>query len=162
MNWQTLLLSPEGRMSQGSFWLCALILFVAWVLSHLFHVFAPIIWLLLLYMWICVYAKRLHDFGRSAWLILLPAVVGMGAVFMGLLFGGLSAIGAIVAMATHGGEPSAWAAMFAGLGIMLAFLAVAGVAKVIFLLWVGLSPGDPGDNRYGPPPAPATAANPAA
>lgn len=160
MNWKTLLLSPEGRMSQGDFWICALILFVAWVISHLFHVFAPLIWLLLVYMWVCVYAKRLHDFGKSAWLILVPFVVAAGAFFLGLVFGGLSAIGAIFAMITHGTEPSAWATMFAGLGIMLAFVGFAAVAKLAFLLWVGLSPSDPGDNRYGPPPVHAAAARP--
>ncbi len=32
------------------------------------------------------------------------------------------------------------------------FLCIAGVAKIVFLLWVGLSAGDRGDNRYGPPP----------
>jgi hypothetical protein len=65
-------------------------------------------------------------------------------------------------MMTGGAETSSWATIFAGLGIMLAFFAVAGAAKFIFLLWVGLSPGDPGENRFGPPPGPASATTPTA
>jgi uncharacterized membrane protein YhaH (DUF805 family) len=160
MNWQTRLLSPEGRMSQKDFWMSALVLFVAWVVSHAFHVFAFLIWLLLIFMWVCVYAKRLHDFGKSGWLTLLPFIVGAAAVTLGLIFGGLGAIGAVFAMITHGVEPSSWATMFAGFGIMAVFLCIAALAKFIFLLWVGLSPGDPGENRYGPPPDQAPAPSP--
>ena len=152
MNWQTLLLSPEGRISQKDFWIGVLVLVCLWLVSHFLHVLAPLIWLLLVYPWVCIYAKRLHDFGKSGWLVLLPIVVGIGALCLGLLFGGLGAIGALVAIFTNGAEPSAWAAVFAGLGIMLAFLGLAAIAKLVFMLWVGLSPGDPGDNRYGPPP----------
>jgi uncharacterized membrane protein YhaH (DUF805 family) len=162
MNWQTLLLSPEGRMRQSDFWICVLILLAAWIVSPLLHLLAPIVWLLLVYMWICVCAKRLHDFGKSAWLILIPIVAGALAVGMGWMFGGLSAFGALWTMATGDSGSASWAAIFAGLGIMLAWFAVAAAVKFIFLLWVGLSPGDAGDNRFGPPPGPASAPTPTA
>ena len=152
MDWRTLFLSPEGRMNQKDYWIGMLILFVAWVLSHALHLLAPIVWLLLIYPGVCVYAKRLHDSGRSAWLILVPVVIGAAAFILAVIFGGVGVIGALGTMATLGSAPAAWGALFAGIGVMLAFLGVAAVAKLIFLLWVGLSPGDPGDNAYGPPP----------
>ena len=162
MDWKTLFLSPEGRMGQRDYWIGMLILFVIWFLSPALHLLAPLTWLLLIYPGVCVYAKRLHDCGRSGWLILLPVVVAWAAFLLGLLFGGVGVIGALVTMATLGTSPTAWATLFAGLWVMLAFLSVAALAKLAFLLWVGLSPGDPGENRYGPPPVSLTTAPPTA
>ena len=152
MHWQTLFFSAEGRIGRKAFWTAALVLFVAWILSHLLHIFAPLIWLVLIYVWVCVYAKRLHDFGRSAVLILLPFVVIFIALTAAVVFGGLSVIGLLIAGAMHGIDPSGWAVMFGGLGVMAVCLAIAGLAKVLFLLWVGLTPGDPTANSYGPAP----------
>jgi uncharacterized membrane protein YhaH (DUF805 family) len=93
MNWQTMLLSPEGRMRQSDFWICVLILFGVWIVSPLLHLLAPIIWLVLIYVWVCICSKRLHDFGKTAWLILVPIVVGAIAMCLGWMFGGVSASG---------------------------------------------------------------------
>ena len=152
MHWQSLFFSAEGRIGRREFWIAALILFIAWIVSHLFHILAPLIWIGLLYVWICVYAKRLHDFGKSAVMILAPFVVIFIALAAAVVFGGLGVIGMLVAAAMHGLEPSSWTVMFGGLGVMVICLTVAGLAKIIFLLWVGLSPGDAGTNQYGPPP----------
>jgi len=163
MNWQTLFLSPEGRIGQKDYWIGVLILIVAWVLSHALHVLAPIVWLLLIYPWVCVIAKRLHDFGKSGWLILVPVGVGIVAVIMALVFGGFTAISAIYS-AWSGGleEPANWAVLIGAVGIMLAFLGLAALVKLVFLLWVGLSAGDPAPNQYGPPPGAVIAPTPAA
>jgi uncharacterized membrane protein YhaH (DUF805 family) len=45
--------------------------------------------------------------------------------------------------------------------VAAAFLLLAVVVKLVFLLWVGLSRGDPGPNRYGPPPGEASTSPPA-
>ena len=37
-------------------------------------------------------------------------------------------------------------------GTIAARYAPAAMFKIVFILWVGLSSGDPGPNRYGPPP----------
>lgn len=149
MDWQALFLSADGRIGRKDFWIGALILMVAWLLAPVFHLLAPIVWLLLLYPWVCVFSKRLHDFGRSGFLIVVPFLVGAVAVALGLAFGGAAALGSLWA-AAFGGAVS-WAMVIGGLGVMAGFLALAGVAKVIFILWVGLSPSDPGPNLYGPP-----------
>ena len=162
MSWKDLFLSANGRVGQGAFWIGFLILVGAWVVSHLFLVLAPVIWLALLYPWVCLFAKRLHDFGRSGWLILVPFVVAVVAVTCAFVFGGIGAMGTIWTIATEGEEPSAWATAISGMGAMLGFLAVAGLVKVAFILWVGLSKGADGPNAYGPPAGPLGAAPPAA
>lgn len=156
MDWRTLYLSADGRIGQKDFWLGALILFVIWVLTPLLHILAPLAWLLLLYPWTCVFAKRLHDFGRSGFLILVPFVVGCLAVLAALVFGGVAALSAIFGAAQGGMGAGSWALFAGALGTAGAFLALAGLVKLIFILWVGLSRGDPGPNRYGPPPVSLT------
>ena len=130
MDWRTLFLSPEGRINQKDYWIGVLILFVAWVLSCGLHILAPIAWLLLIYPWVCVFAKRLHDAGRSGWLILAPVAIGIAAFILAVIFGGIGVIGALGTMATFGASPASWAALFAGLSAMAMFLCVAGVAKL--------------------------------
>ena len=161
MNWQFLFLSSEGRIGQKDFWIGALLLFVAWILSHALHILAPLIWLLLVFPWVCIIAKRLHDFGRSGWLMLAPLAVGVVAVVLAVVFGGLTAGSALYTAFTGGMEPSGWAVMFGALGVMFAFLGVAALVKILFLLWVGLTPGDPGANRFGPAPGAANLPTPA-
>jgi uncharacterized membrane protein YhaH (DUF805 family) len=156
MDWRTLFLSPEGRMGQKDFWIGFLILFVIWLLSPILHVLALLVWLALLYAWICLFAKRLHDMGKSAWLMLLPFGVAVIAGCLALVLGGVSAVSAIWAAAQGGFEPASWTAFFGALGAMVAFLGIAGLVKLVFILWVGLSRGDAGPNRWGPPPGSLT------
>jgi uncharacterized membrane protein YhaH (DUF805 family) len=156
MDWRTLFLSHEGRIGQKDFWIGGLILFVIWCLTpFVLHIATPVVWLVLLYPWVCVFAKRLHDFGKSGLFMLLPLIVGCLSVTLGVVFGGVTVISAIWA-AMQGGSIGSWAVFFGALGTMLAFVGVAALFKLIFILWVGLSAGDPGPNRYGPPPASLT------
>jgi uncharacterized membrane protein YhaH (DUF805 family) len=156
MDWRTLFLSPEGRIGQKDFWIGVLILFVIWVLTPVLHILMPVAWLILLYPWVCVFAKRLHDFGRSGLFILLPFIVAFIAVVLGVIFGGLTVLSAVWTAMQGGTEPVSWAALVGAGLTMLAFLALAGIVKFVFILWVGLSTGDPGENRYGPPPGSLT------
>jgi uncharacterized membrane protein YhaH (DUF805 family) len=156
MDWRTLFLSADGRIGQKDFWVGVLILFVIWLLAPALHILAPLVWLLLLYPWVCVFAKRLHDFGKSGLLILVPFIVAFVAVMFAGIFGGVTVVSAIWAAAQGGYQPTPWAMLFGALTVALGFLAFAGLVKFIFILWVGLSRGDPGPNRYGPPPSPVT------
>ncbi|MEI9964536.1 MAG: DUF805 domain-containing protein [Caulobacteraceae bacterium] len=150
MNWQILMLSTNGRSSRKDYWAGVVALVAAWVLSHLLHVFAPIIWILLIYPWVCVYAKRLHDFGKSAWLMLIPFAVIAVCVVMALIFGGASAIAMMIAIGQGGSEPTSLAAFAGGIGAMMVLLGIAALAKLAFLIWVGVTPGDPGRQRLWP------------
>lgn len=153
MDWSRLFFSPEGRIGQKDYWIGVLILVVLWVLSHLAHVFAPLVWLLLLWPWVCVIAKRLHDFNRSGWMILIPVVVGCVAVIGAIVAGGAGLIGAIFAASTDGGNDAVnWMSVLGAVGVALGFLGVAAVVKIVFLIWVGAVRGDAGPNRYGAAP----------
>ena len=159
MDWRTLFLTYEGRIDQKDYWLGALILFVIGLLASALHILAPLIWLALIYPWICVIAKRLHDFGKSGWLILLPIVIACLALTAGAVLG---VFGAIAAFVTGSGwdHPGAWGVFLGALGAAFSFFLVAGLAKLVFLIWVGLARGDPGPNRYGPPPTSLTSPRP--
>src|SRR4051794_40639013 len=109
MDWRTLFLSADGRIGVKDFWIGALVLVVAGMLALPLHIFAPVVWLLLMFGWVCVIAKRLHDFGKSGWLMLLPLALAMIAGLLALIFGGLSIAGAIWTGVTGGYEPSSWA-----------------------------------------------------
>jgi uncharacterized membrane protein YhaH (DUF805 family) len=156
MDWRTLFLSPEGRIGQRDFWIGFLVLFVIGLLAPVLHILAPLVWLVLLFPWVCLFSKRLHDFGKSGFLILIPVVVACLAMGMAIVFGGVTAVSALWTAAEGGAQPSSWAVVAGAVTAMLGFLAVAALAKLIFILWVGLSRGDAGDNRYGPPPASLT------
>ncbi len=152
MDWRTMFLSPEGRMNQKDYWIAVAILFAAWLLSLALHVLSSVIWVLMIYPWICVCAKRLHDGGRSGWLTLVPFIIDLIAFILAVLFAGASMMGAVWTMATVGTSPAAWATLFTALWVMFAFMGAAFLIKLAFIFWVGLSRGDAGDNRYGPPP----------
>src|ERR1700757_5232590 len=93
MDWRTLFLSHEGRIGQRDFWIGGLILFVIWSLTpFVLHIATPVVWLVLLYPWVCVFAKRLHDFGKSGLFILLPFLVGLVCAALGVVFGGVTVL----------------------------------------------------------------------
>ncbi len=153
MNWQALFFSADGRIGQKDFWIAVLLMFVVWFVAPVLHLLAPVVWLVVAYCWVCVFSKRLHDFGKSGWLMLLPVAVWTAAFILAMVFGGLTAWGAISTAMTAGREPVPWTVFLGALGSMLALFAVAGLVKFVFVLWVGLSRGDVGENRYGPPPS---------
>ena len=65
MNWQFLFLSANGRIGQKDFWIGFLILFVAGIILGMIPVLGQIISIALIYPWVCLYSKRLHDFGKT-------------------------------------------------------------------------------------------------
>jgi len=148
MDFGRLLFSSNGRIGQRDFWIGFLILFVAAILLHAALVVGTVVWFLSTYCWICLFAKRLHDMGRSGfdqvWLYILD-ILGVAA----LLIGGL---GAIIAGIFSGREHMGFGLVAGGVGlILLGFLAWS-VVRLAFVLWLGLSPGQVGDNRFGPEP----------
>lgn len=144
MDWKRLFLSAEGRVGRRDFWIGFAIIFVASIVLGAIPVIGQIIGLLLIWPQVCVHAKRLHDMGRTAWLILIPFVVTIAAMGFVAVTGGLALMGA----AGEDYETAAGAGAASGLAILVAFLVGVG-----FLLWVGLSPGQAGPNRFGEEPA---------
>ena len=154
MSWQTVFFSSNGRMGQKDFWIAALVLFLAWIVSHVLHVLAFFAWLVLAYCWICILSKRLHDAGRNGWLVIVPVAIGCTATMVAVVIGGIAAISAIATGGFSDYDPSSWAVFWGSLGFAAILFGVASLANLIFLLWTGLASGDLGDNRYGSPPVP--------
>ena len=82
-SWNTLFVHPNGRTSRGHF-LGALLPLAVIVLSYTYSgpdLYAPWAVLVLLYPAVVLHVRRLHDMGRTGWLVLVPAaltVVAMG------------------------------------------------------------------------------------
>lgn len=138
MNWYPLFLSLDGRIGRKEFWIGAVVLIGVGILANLLPIVGPLVSLALIAPWTCLMAKRLHDFGRSAWLVLIALIPSAASAALGL-FTALAATNA----ATMG-------AAFAGAGLTLAVSFIALIVSLGFLIWVGVKPGDPRPNAYGP------------
>ena len=136
MDWATLFLKPEGRIGRGAFWLGLAALAALQGLACLVPRAGWFAFMILAYGWVCLFAKRLHDIGRSGWLTVTPLLVSLI---------GLSAAAAF------------WMQTFAARSSPLllywvsgAALAVASAVDLAFLAWVGLCSGEAEENSYGP------------
>ena len=136
-DWRSLYLSAQGRIGRREFWIGAAGLIAVGLAVGIIPVVGALASLAMLYPWTCLTAKRLHDFGRSGWLVLIAAVPaavsGALGVFMALAASNLATLG--VAMAS------------AGLALTVSALAL--LASLAFLLWVALKPGERSANAYG-------------
>jgi len=155
MDWKTLFFSPDGRIGRSTFWIGWLVLLGVNVVLGWIPLVGFLLSLVTIYCFVCVASKRLHDFGRSGFLQVIPIVLCtilcIGAIVM-------VAGPAIMAGLADANDDAIMAAVFAGIGgMMLAFLAAFLIGGG-FLLWIGISLGDKGENRYGPPPATAVIA----
>lgn len=156
MDWKTLFLSADGRIGRQSFWIAVLILIGANVVLSWIPLINIIAGLAVLYCSICVYSKRLHDMGKSGWLQVAPII----AVFV-LMGVAVASAGSMAAMgAFSGNDGVATGAAVGGVGLVMGAGGLAMLIGLGFLLWVGLTPGEAGANKYGEPPvtepAPAT------
>lgn len=151
MDIKFVLFDSKGRMGRQNFWIGWAIMFVASIVLGWIPIVGFIVGLALIYVGICVYGKRLHDMGKSAWLYggLLIASTALWIIIV--------AIAAMTGLASSGDPGFGMAAMMGSLGIfgLLMFL-----VWIAFTIWVGVSNSQPGDNKYGSPPPVAPAAPP--
>jgi uncharacterized membrane protein YhaH (DUF805 family) len=108
----------------------------------------PLLSIALIYPQICVGSKRLHDMGRSGFLMAAPYVVFLICLVLAGVFGGMAALSG--AFSNTAG--AAFGAGLAGLGAAVGLVALAGLFCLGFIIWVGVTPGQVGENRYGPEP----------
>lgn len=127
---------PTGRIGQKPFWIGFAILFgtsmVLGVALSTVVLMAAVVELLLLYPSICLYGKRLHDFGLSAW-----------------IYGGYR-----IAMVVLGGAVGVM--MSAAGAYTYEIMTVSGIigfiGTIAITLWIGLMKSQPTANKHGPPP----------
>jgi uncharacterized membrane protein YhaH (DUF805 family) len=145
MDFIRLLTSPEGRISRAAFWIGWLIILSVEVAARLalgvpfaptpsdafsVRVLSFLIDLVLLYPWVIVMVKRLHDRDRSGqltgWLI-VPYSVLMVTNLLGM-----------------SGDPE-------HMGVVESILLVGtAIIALAFMVDLGFRRGTPGDNQYGP------------
>jgi uncharacterized membrane protein YhaH (DUF805 family) len=157
MDWKTLFLTPEGRIDRRDFWIGFAIIMGANIVLQLIPLIGQLIGFLLFWPQICIHAKRLHDMGKSAWLMLAPFVASIVCIILAFTTGGMAMLGA-ASMNEQGDDSAAIGSAMAGLGAALGFMGVGLLIGLAFLLWVGLSRGESGPNRFGAPPVSLTGA----
>tara|TARA_R110002167_G_scaffold61898_10_gene174869 strand:+ start:968 stop:1456 length:489 start_codon:yes stop_codon:yes gene_type:complete len=145
--WKTTLFSFEGRIRRQHFWIGWLILLGAGVVAGWIPLLGFVISLALIWPNLAIAVKRLHDMGQTGWLVAVPWVVTIVAMFVAIGTVGISAITNSAALERE--DPAAiWALIAPVFGMFGLVLLV----NLGFLLWIGLTPGKNGDNRYGSDP----------
>lgn len=146
-DWQKLLLSFEGRTRRSHFWIGWLICLGAGVVAGWIPLIGTLISLALIWPNTAIAVKRLHDMGKSGWFVAIPWVVNIVGCIFAFASVGISALTNAAALERE--DP---AAVFALLGPMFGVLALLAVVNLGFLLWIGISDSQPGDNQFGPNP----------
>lgn len=150
MNIGQALINPNGRSGQQEYWIGILILVAANIVSGFIPVLGTLIWIGLIYVGVCIYGRRLHDAGKSAWLHAIPWAVSIVLCVVGSFF----IIGALIAAIQSGDENFNIIAVLTASGGALAFFGLSYLVWIVYTIWAGLLKGDPGANRFGPPPQP--------
>ncbi len=160
-----LLFSPNGRIARNRFWQGMVVLTVASVLvaagAVMVGTLVSLLGYALIYPYICVYGKRLHDAGLTAWWVIgvwLGTVVFnfILSLFLTPMFMGEEEL-AIQEEMTERLLSGDLAGMMEGAEILAAellpltiFLTV--VINLVAAIIVGLLPTEPRENKHGPVP----------
>lgn len=149
MSFTDVLFRPHGRISSGQFWAGWAALVAANVISNFLPILNILLYFGLIYVGCCVYGKRLHDMGRSAWLVAIPWGMGLLLGIAGLF------LSAPRIMELSQGDPQALEDPLVALSVMGPYVMCVGLGMLVWLaltIWVGTGKTDPNDNKYGPGP----------
>ena len=127
MNFDTLFVSSAGRTARNHF-IGALVTLLAVFAFYYFLVpgrNSQWVQLVLLFPAIVLHARRLHDMGRSAWLLVVPAALIVGNAWLYLFEPGVASKGIVTAAAV--------------------------VASAGFIVWGLIGKSQAETNRYGSP-----------
>lgn len=144
-DWRALFLDANGRIGQRDYWIGIGILFVANLVLGWIPLIGLIISLAATYAGVCVSSKRLHDMGRSGWLAAIPFGIAAAVIVLS----GISFIGMFGAASYNNGL-----GFVAGWGVLGLLWTLAFLANIAFVIWLGITAGQPNDNVYGPVPQP--------
>lgn len=146
-DWQKLLFSFEGRTRRSHFWIGWLICLGVGVVSGWIPLIGGLISLALIWPNLAIAVKRLHDMGQSGWLVAVPWVVSIVGTIAAA-----SMIGFSVFTNTAALENEDPAAILGLIGPAFGLVGLLLLVNLGFMLWIGLSDGQRGENRFGPNP----------
>ncbi len=139
--------SFNGRLRRQHFWISWLILFGAGFVTGLIPIIGSLIGLVLIWPNVAITVKRLHDMGKTGWFAVIPWVANIvGFVMI------ISAVGMSIITNPQAFENEDPAAIMSMLGSMMGGVAVLFLVNLGFLLWIGITDSERGDNRFGPNP----------
>lgn len=139
--------SFNGRLRRQHFWISWLILLGVGVVLGWIPILGPLISLVLIWPNLAISVKRLHDMGKTGWLILAP--FGINIVLSIVAFGMIGMSAMANAQAFENEDP---AAIMALMGPALGLFGLMLLVNLAFLLWIGITDSTPGENKYGPNP----------
>lgn len=155
MSFIDVLFKPTGRIQARQFWAGWGVLVAANIIANFMSFLGIILYFGLIYVGICVYGKRLHDMGRSAWLVAIPWGIGMVLGFIGIFMSAPAILEATQYDAAALEDPETALTV---MGPFFSFIAIGFIVWAGLTLWVGLGKTDPSDNKYGPGPGGAATA----
>ncbi len=146
IDWVNLFFSFNGRIRRTHYWIGWAIVFVVGLVIGMIP-FLGVLGILLLWPNLAIGVKRLHDMGKTGWLIAIPYVVQMLTVIYVIATIGMAAFA----------DPDGFDDMppeqaLALLGPTMGALLIAMVVSIGFWLWMGIAESQRGDNKYGPNP----------
>lgn len=144
-DFQTALFSFEGRMRRSHFWVSWLICLGVGVVAGWIPFLGIVLSIGLIWPNLAITVKRLHDMGHTGWLAAIPFVANLIGTIFFFATAGVAFYANYAAM-----ENENPAAILALLGPMLGIIGILALVNLGFLLWIGLTNGQRGDNRFGP------------
>lgn len=148
--WKSALLYFNGRLRRQHFWISFLILLGAGVVTSWIPVLGLFIGLVLIWPNVAVQVKRLHDMGKSGWFAIIPWIAtAIGFAMMVSAIGFAAFTNPEYFESLENEDPSIVLSMIGG---MFGGFAIMALVNLAFLLWIGISDSQRGDNRFGPNP----------
>lgn len=145
-NFQHVLFSFNGRIRRQHFWIGWLICLGAGVVLGWIPILGTLLSIALIWPNLAISVKRLHDMGQSGWLIVIPWIAGIGGVIAAFMSVGVAAL---TSGYVNTDDP---AAVLAIIGPMFGILSIVALIQLGFLLWIGITDSQRGENRFGPNP----------
>ncbi|GAA0643663.1 DUF805 domain-containing protein [Brevundimonas lenta] len=145
-DWQKLLFSFEGRTRRSHFWIGWLIILGISVVTSWIPV-VNLLAIVLIWPQLAISVKRLHDMGKTGRLVLIPIVVDFVIGIFAFVTVGMHMVNNMAALEAE--DP---AAVMGLIGPIFGWLALMFLVNIAFLLWIGITDSQRGDNKYGPNP----------
>lgn len=139
--------SFNGRLRRSHFWINWGILFTVGLLLGWIPLLGVLVSLALIWPHLAIGTKRLHDLGRSGWLIAIP----WGAMVVGWIVV-IAMIGVAAVTDPMRFEDAQSDYALNTIGAAFVVLGLSWLLAIGFWLWIGIADTRPGRNRFGPNP----------